>query len=305
MLAPTLTVVSFAVLFAPAVITTGNLDTAYQRLKEATAGKDAVQVKILAAETCALAREAAAVPAPGNDDEKEAWQERVTYARSIETYTEYALYATAVGTPPAATVDLLAALEQQNPKSKYLADAYGLYFRALQQTGGAARIPAVAEKAIEHFPDNDDSLAVLAETVYSRKQNDRALGYAKRLAAALNKRSRPEGMSAAEWERKRGAELASAYWIAGVAEAEKSAYFDADKDLRAALPLVAANDARKATALFYLGLANYQLGKMTLKKSQVLEAAQFSKEAAAIQGPLAQQAWHNSQVMKDEAARMR
>jgi hypothetical protein len=58
-------------------------------------------------------------------------------------------------------------------------------------------------------------------------------------------------------------------------------------------------------ALFYLGLANYQLGKITMKKALVLEAAQFSKQAAAIQGPLAQQAWHNAQVMKDEAARMR
>jgi hypothetical protein len=42
-----------------------------------------------------------------------------------------------------------------------------------------------------------------------------------------------------------------------------------------------------------------------MKKALVLEAAQFSKQAAAIQGPLAQQAWHNAQVMKDEAARMR
>ena len=61
----------------------------------------------------------------------------------------------------------------------------------------------------------------------------------------------------------------------------------------------------KAPALFYLGMANYQLGKMTMKKAQVLEGARFSREAAAIQGPLAQQAWHNAMVMKDEAAKMR
>ena len=300
-----LAMASLAVLFAPLVITTGNLETAYQKLKDATAEKDAVQVKILAAQTCALAREAISAPAPADDDEKEAWKNHVAYARDVEVYTEYALYATAVGARPEAAVDLLAALEQQNPKSKYLADAYGLYFHALHQMGAAAKIPDIAEKAIENFPESDDSLAVLAEAALSRKQSDRALGYAKRLMAALNKRARPEGMSAADWERKRGAELASGYWIAGVVQAEKGVYFEADKDLRAALPLVAGNEARKAAALFYLGLANYQLGKMTLKKAQVLEAVEFSKQAAAIQGPLAQQAWHNAQVMKDEAGRMR
>jgi hypothetical protein len=288
------------------VVVTGDLDTAYQKLKDATAGKDVVQVKILAAQTCALAREAISAAAPADDDEKQQWKNHVAYAHDVEVYTEYALFATAVGAEPATTVDLLATLEQQNPKSKYLFDAYGLYyFPALQQTGAAAKIPAVAEKALANFPENDDALAVLAEAAYAKKQTDRALGYAKRLPAAVNKHARPEGIPAADWERKRSVKLASGYWIAGVVEAEKQAYYDADKNLRAALPLLAGSDARKGYALFYLGLANYQLGKMTLKKSQVLEAAQFSKDAAAFQGSWTHQAWVNAQVMKDEAARMR
>jgi len=298
-------VVSFAVLLAPLVIAPGGLETSYQRLKDATAKKDAVQVKALAAEACGLAREAIAAPAPDNEEAKEAWNNHVAFARDVELFTEYALYATAIQAPAETTVDLLATLEQQNPKSKYLADAYGSYFYALHKTGAAAKIPAIAEKALASFPENDDALLVLAESAYSRKQTDRALGYAKRLTVVMNKRARPEGMSAAEWERKRATGLGSGYWIAGVVQAEKGVYYEADKDLRAALPLVAGNDARKASALFYLGLANYQLGKTTLKKSLVLEAVKFSQEAAAIQGPLAQQAWHNAQVMKDEAARMR
>ncbi len=58
-------------------------------------------------------------------------------------------------------------------------------------------------------------------------------------------------------------------------------------------------------ALFHLGLANYQLGRMTMRKARILEAAGFSEKAAALGGPLAQQAWHNALVMKDEAGRMR
>ena len=300
-----LTVVSFAVLLAPLVVGSGNLETAYQLLKDATAKNDAVQVKVLSAEACKLARDVISAPAPDNEEAKEAWNNHVAFAHDVELYSEYALYATAIQAPPETTVDLIAALEQQNPKSKYLADAYGTYFYALHKTGAAAKIPAIAEKAIANFPESDDALAVLTETAYSRKQMDCALNYARRLTAVLNKRSRPEGMSAADWERKRSAGLASGYWVAGVVQAEKGVYYEADKDLRAALPLVAGNDLRKASALFYLGLANYQLGKTTLKKSLVLEAVKFSQEAANIQGPLTQQAWHNAQVMKDEAARMR
>lgn len=302
-----LAVLSFAVFLAapPPVIGPGDLETAYQNIKDAVAKKDAVQVKRLAAQACALAREAASAPAPESDDEKEAWKNHVAFARDVEVYTEYALYATAIQAPPETTVDLLATLEQQNPKSKYLADAYGPYFYALHRTGAAAKIPDVAAKAIENFPDNDDALLVLADTAMNRKQMDRALGYAKRLTAVLNRHGRPEGMSAGDWERKRSAALGRGYWIAGVVEGEKGQYFDCDKDLRAALPLVAGNDSMKAPALFYLGMANYQLGKMTMKKALVLEGAKFSTQAAAIQSPLAQQAWHNAQVMKDEAAKMR
>ena len=43
----------------------------------------------------------------------------------------------------------------------------------------------------------------------------------------------------------------------------------------------------------------------SLNKALVLEAAKFSEEAAAIEGPYAEQARHNAIVMKTEAGRMR
>ena len=60
-----------------------------------------------------------------------------------------------------------------------------------------------------------------------------------------------------------------------------------------------------APALFYLGTANYNLGKMTASKAKMLEGAKFSDQCAAIPGDLAQQASKNSAVMKAEAAKMR
>jgi len=122
---------------------------------------------------------------------------------------------------------------------------------------------------------------------------------------SLNKRPKPEGMDAAYWERKKATELGQGYWIAGMVLSEQTQYFEADKNLRAAMPLIKGSDGMLAPALYYLGVANFQLGKMTLNKAQVLEAAKFSDQAAAYAGPYQQHAIHNALVMKQEAAKMR
>jgi tetratricopeptide (TPR) repeat protein len=219
-------------------------------------------------------------------------------------YAEYALFATALESPAATLADLVSTLEQQNPKSKYLDAAYGPYLVALSQTGASAKIPAIAEKALVNFPENADLLLLLADTSVNRKQPDRALTYANRLVAVLAKHPKPEGMAAAQWERKRNSSMGRGYWIAGVIYGERNQYVNADKNLRSALPLIEGNEAMMAAAYFYLGMANYQLGKMTLSKARILEAARFSQQSAAINSGFADQARHNALVMKAEADRM-
>jgi tetratricopeptide (TPR) repeat protein len=290
----------------PALEVHADMENAFLSLQEAVESKkEAAAVKEMAVETCTLARQVTGQATPEGDLEKEVWATVVERARQIERYTEYALYATAVQSPPAATVDLLFTLEQQNPKSKYLDDAYGQYFLALNQTGAASTIPAVAEKAIANFPANEDLLLVLADTAMSRKQTDRALNYAERLLAVLARHPRPEGMPAAEWERKRTVATGRGHWIAGLMHGEKGQHYEADKDLRAALPIIKGDTAMLAPALFYLGLANYELGRVAMNKARVLEAAAFSEQAAGLGGPLSRQAWVNAMVMKTEAGKMR
>src|SRR5579885_221800 len=163
---------SFAVLLIlePGIVVPDDLENTFQNLKEAEARKDAAQVAKLAVKTCALARQVMSEPAPESADEKDAWSTHVAYAREIEAYTEYALANTALQATPADTVVLLTTLEQQNPKSKYLDEAYGRYFVALNQASAASKIPAVAEKALTHFPDNEDLLLVLADESMTRQQ---------------------------------------------------------------------------------------------------------------------------------------
>jgi hypothetical protein len=297
--------VALCLMAGSAVALADELDDAFQSLKQAETEKNAAQVKKLAAETHALASKVISAPAPESEDEKEVWKSRLAYAKDIDLHTEYALFVTAIQSPAATTVELLSALEEQNPKSKYLDQAYGNYLVALNQTGAAAKIPAIAEKGLASFPDNEDLLLFLAENAMTRQQPDRAVTYATRLTTALNRHSKPENLSAADWERKKTAALGRGYWIAGVIHGERNQYALADKELRAALPLIKGSDAMLAPALFYLGVCNYQLGKMTNDKKRVLEAAGFSDQAAAIAGPYQQQAWKNAQLIKTDAGRMR
>jgi len=287
------------------VVVADELDDSYQGLQDAVAKKDAPQVKKLAAQACGLARKVISAPEPTSAIEKEDWPNRVKYAKEIEGYTEYALYATGVQAEPAVMVDLLGALEAQSPKSKYLDEGYQAYLAALHQAGKDEAIPAIVDKAIVNFPNNPDLLLVAATGAQAKKQSDRAITFANRLVAAANSRQKPEAMAAADWERQKSLWLGRGYWISGVTNGEKSLYALSNKSLRAALPYIKGEPSLMAPALFYLGVDNYQLGKMTNNKKQVLEGAAYSDQCAAIEGAYQHQAWLNAQNIKGEANNMR
>ena len=274
-------------------------------LQEAVAKKDVAAVKKLAAETSALARQE--IAKPGDKADPDAAKKRLEDLHAIDTYTEYALYATAVQSEAPVMVDLIATLEKQNPKSKYLDLGYRPYLAALAKTGASAKIPEIAEKALANFPQNPDLLYLPGQS--TRPTTARAIApltFSTRLIALWNSHPKPpEGVSEADWDRERDASLGPSYYMAGMAYAATSHWVDADKYLRAALPYAKGNPTTYANALFQLGIANYQFGKMTMNKARVLEGAKFSEQAAAIQSSVAQQAWKNAQVMKAEADHMR
>jgi tetratricopeptide (TPR) repeat protein len=282
------------------------LEDSFARLKEAQSGSDAARVQSLAGTIWTLSHEVTSEPQPEGEAAIDAWKKRMAWVRDVELHTEYAVSATALrASDPAETVALLSALQKQNPKSKYMDEAYGAYFVALQKTGAAAKIPVVAEEALKNFPNNEDCLLVLADRALSRNQTDQALNYSERLIAAMGKHPRPEGMPPADWERKRAVTLGRAHWIAGVMHSQKTSYYEADKDLRIALPLVKDSESMRATALFHLGVANYQMGAQIRDRPRILEAAHFSEECSKIKGPLAMQAWRNAQIMRAEAQKVR
>ncbi len=296
--------VALMLLAGPAVAVADDLEDAVKGLKDAAAKSDVSAVKKLAATIRPMTAKMVAEPAPKAADEKKAWEQRVAHAKEAQSYVESVFYTLSVDAEPEVVVDLISTLEQQNPKSKYLNDAYGPYLAALGKTPAAEKAPAVAEKALANFPENDDLLMYLTERSLAKKLNDRALGYANRLTAALHKRGKPEGMSAEDWEFKRNAELAYGYYIAGYLAAEKGQYTAADKNLRAALPLIQDNPAYLGPALFYLGIANFKLGEAASNKARMLEGVKFSEQSIAIPGAHQDHARKNAVAFKDQASKM-
>lgn len=262
--------VALVLMTGTGVAVADDLEDAVAALKQAEPSKDPAKIKQLAAAVHAAAQKMQTPPADASD--KEGFEARAAYAKEQDTYSEYALFAlaTQMRGQPAVALDLVSALEKQNPKSKYL--------------------------------DEPESLEIQTENALSKKQNDRALSFANRLIAAGNRK--PEA-AAGDWEARKNAALAQGYWTAGVIQADKGMLKDADRNLRAALPLIKGNNGMAGPALFYLGIVNYKIGQATLNKAKMLEAVKFSQDAAAIPGPQQDQASRNAMNIKAEADKMR
>lgn len=279
---------ALAFLMCNLAVAAEDLDSAYSELKAAVdAKKSAAEMKPLAIEVFGFVNKA-----PAGD----------AHAKEIGAYTEYAVFAAALQGPAATTVDLMGVLEQGSPKSEYLANGYGSYLAALGQVA-PARVGAVADKALANFPDNQDLLVAASNAAMQKSQGDRALSLALRALSAHPKK--PENVAVADWDKVQNQIAGSMHWIAGIVYGSQNKFFECDKQLRLARPLIKGNQAMEGPALFYLGLSNYQLGRGALNKKQVEEGAAFSAQSAAIPGQYQRQAYTNAQSIKAEAAKMR
>lgn len=278
--------------------TADDLEDSYTKLKDAVAKKDANAVKSSAAETLKLAHAAVTAPKPAEADLEDHWKQTVEYGKEVESYTEYALAATAqAGVEPAKTVELIETLVAQNAKSKYLDDpAVTAYWSALTKTGATAKLGADMTKILAGHPDNTVALLVMVET--SGSSPERALSYANKLIAAMRGKTKAEGQSEAEFEKEKNAALATGYFTAGYVYLQKQAWVDCDKDMKAAVPLLAGDNERLGIAYFGLGVCNFSLGKMTNDRTKMQAGEKYSEQSAAIKSRVQTQAYNNVASMK-------
>jgi hypothetical protein len=266
------------------------LDDNYNAIKQAEQKKDPDQVTKLALATSKSAKAEAARPQPSDASEVENWKKRVEFAKEVEDFAEYSLATTAIANA-SKSVELVDALIQINPKSKYLGLCASTYLQAL----GPKRETEGAQKILNGDPNSEDALFAMASGTMNG-------AYATRLVNVMKSKPKPEGMSEADWDKKKAAFLGEGYYIAGAAACTKQTWTDCDRDLRAALTYVGKEPAIAGPTYLYLGLANYNLAKLTNDRARLEEAEKYSERSAAIPGATQAQAAKNAAMMKQELA---
>jgi tetratricopeptide (TPR) repeat protein len=275
-----------------------DLDAAHNNLKAAEAKNDPDLIRKWSDKTSAMARKVVASPKPSKDDEVEAWKTSVDFARQLDTYTEYALYAGAVKTTdPRKRLELAEALETRNPSSQYVGMLAEMRFNSYVQLGDNVKALAFAEKTLAAKQDNEDMLAYVANQYAEKKRDpDKVVAYSARVVELMNTKPKPDGVNEADWAKKRKMLSGLAHYMSGSTLFDQQKLPAADKELRLALPLVEGNDPLKAATLFYAGLANYQMKNFP-------DALKFNQQCAAIKSPFQAKAAENVRVMKSQSAR--
>jgi tetratricopeptide (TPR) repeat protein len=280
-----------------------DIDAAYANLKASEAKKDSEGVLKWSAATSEIARKT--VSAPKRDDQSdEEYKHAIDFAKQVDTYTEYSLYATTIQeTDPAKAMKLVDALEKLNAKSQYIEMVMPRYSALARQANALPAAVAFGERAYQRGQFSEDMLLLMADQALQGKDPAKVIQYSEKTLEVMASRPKPEGVSDADWERKKNVTNGLAYWMAGTTLSGQNKFPQADKMLRSALPLIKDNEQLYGMALFHLGLSNYRMAQASKNKTQITDAINFSKQAAAIKGPLQAQAAKNVKVMQQEFGR--
>ncbi len=280
-----------------------DVPVASNNLKAAEGLKDAGRIRKSAVHLSGAARRAAAAPKPADEDEVNTWQGAVTYAKQVDAYADYSIYTLAAGAAdPAQRIELAEWLATNSPGSQYNAPLRPMLFVAYQQTGNHAKALAIAEAELAGpSPDNDDMLVYAASRAYEAKDHAKAAGYATKLVETLPAKPAPRGMDEAAWTKNRNLKLGVGHWMLGLIASSGQRWADADKSLRAALPLVQENKDMAAETLFHLGLANFRLGDGAKgDKKRIVDALKFNQQCATLASPYQAQARKNVAAIRSQ-----
>jgi hypothetical protein len=287
--------------FLAASANANELDDAYQKLKDAQTAKDPDAVKKWAVETAKLAKAEVTGPKLEGFSEED-WPKRVEYAKGVGATSEYALSteASQPGLAPEKVVGLMETLLSVNPKSAYIGAGTAAYMAALGKMGGADKQIEGATKILSGSPNEEEALMVISENLMSKNRADQAYTYAARLVTVMKNKTKPEGYSDEDWSKRKSLLLSRGYYTAGVTGCMRQVWKDCDSNLRAALPMISGQTAMTGPAYFYLGVANYQLSKITSDRTKLQEALKYTQQSAAISGPMQPQAQQYVGVMQNE-----
>lgn len=272
----------------------GDIESAHAVLQAAEGKKDPDAVLAWAPKVSEMARKVAQSEKPKDEEEAEEWKRRVDFAKQLDTYSEYSLYATALqSTDVRKRIALAEMLQQRNPQSQYWSQVAEPLFAAYMQAGEVQKGVALAEKILEKDQTNEGMMLAVADSYRSQqKEPEKVFALCAKVLELAKTKPKPPGVDDAAWQQRQLQLSGRAQYIAGVMHAYQSNWSEADKSLREALPGIKDDQNMTAEALFYLGLANFRLGEKG-DINRIADAARFNEQCIAIPGPYQSRAKQN------------
>ena len=224
-----------------------------------------------------------AAPAPAGTDQK-AWEEQK--ARTLEANKESLTYVQQLvfsgvyqAKDPGKRAGFLVKFAQVFPDSPYASQALGVAAAAYQEAQNTAKMLEVANGLLTKDPNNIGMLLLLSDYYGERgEQLDKAEGYAKKAISALDTAPKPEGVTDEQWAQQKSLQKGLALSSLGQVNIEKKDNAQAVDNLKAAAPLVKADNTSYAHNQYRLGFA-----LLNLKKNA--EAKEAFTQAASVNSP--------------------
>lgn len=258
-----------------------DLDSAHDALKAAEAQNNSDLMIQYAELAWDIASRTVKLPKPSDPGEMPEWNKQITFAHEVLDYSEYTLANLAVAQKDdAKRAELTSALQQRNPDSKFLVLTKKPTVIELASLDPQKALQ-LAQEGLVKDPNNIDFLMTIADHDMSLERNlPQVLSYALHILELLQGKPQPDGITPAEWEKKKAKYTGWASWLAGVVYGKQARYGLCDRYLRTALPYIHGEPRLLAAAYFYLGYANYALAGELADKGRAIDAVKFSKECA-------------------------
>ena len=184
---------------------------------------------------------------------------------------------------PAKRAALLVKFAQAFPDSTYANQALGVAATAYQQAQNTPKMLEVANGLLVKDP-NDVGMLLLLSDYYGEKgeQLDKAETYAKKAVSTLETAAKPEGVTDEQWAKQKGLQKGLALSSLGQVNIEKKDNAQAVENLKAAAPLLKADDGSYARNQYRLGFALLNLKKNAEAKEAFTQAASVNSPYKAL-----------------------
>jgi len=215
---------------------------------------------------------------------EQVWQEQK--AKTLEAnkdgvaYVYQAVYNAAIqARDPGKRAGLLARFAQAFPDSPYANQALGVAATSYLQSQNAPKMLEVANGLLAKDPNNLGMLVLLADYYCDKAdQFTKAETPAKKALSLVDTVPKPEGVADDQWAKQKALQKGLALSSLGQVNIEKKENAQAVDNLKAAAPLLKADDGS-------YGRNQYRLGFALLNLKRTAEAKEAFTQAASVNGP--------------------